>query len=266
MTRTRVSPAGLLLLRIFFMSSSSSSTLLQESNEQCIDDILTEEANTCGSREVEVDWQAVFWPLPEEGSQTFEDLVAEMNDEESPEGPSHIVKLPRLQAQTLQDGLFHLSVDVDSVKGLFTLDSFMEAFHNGREQPDPPNFEIYTNVQGNHNLVTRGGSFTSPRNLGRVSIPKVPEPVYTSVPQCEGENELRWLVPSDSNQRWVSLSELKHVQLAKVRVGNMDAKIWWVFPNMTNIKLNSSGPPFTRQSRLSVSQKATVQTVLSKAV
>lgn len=265
MTRTRVSPAGLLLLRIFFMSSSSSSTLLQESNEQCIDDILTEEANTCGRREVEVDWQAVFRPLPEEGSQTFEDLVAEMNDEESPEGPSHIVKLPRLQAQTLQDGLFHLSVDVDSVKGLFTLDSFMEAFHNGREQPDPPNFEIYTNVQGNHNLVTRGGSFTSPRNSGRVSIPKVPEPVYTSVPQCEGENELRWLVPSDSNQRWVSLSELKHVQLAKVRAGNMDAKIWWVFPNMTNIKLNGTGPPFTRQSRLSLSQKTTVQTVLSKA-
>ena len=188
------------------MSSSSSSASLEESNEQCIDDTQTIEANTCGSREVEVDWQAVFRPLPEEGSQTFEDLVAEMNDEESPEGPSHIVKLPRLQAQTLQDGLFHLSVDVYSVKGRFTVDSFMEAFHNGREQPDPPNFEIYTNVHGNHNSIIRGSSFTSPRNSGRVSIPKVPEPVYTSVPQCEGEHELRWLVPLDSNQRWVSPS------------------------------------------------------------
>ena len=248
------------------MSSSNSSTLLEESNEGLIDDFLSEETERCVGRDEEVDWQAIFRSLPEEGSQTFEDLVAEMNDEESQGRPTHIGKLPRLQAQTLQDGLFHLSVDVDSVKGLFTLDSFMEAFHNGTEQPNPPSFELYTNVMGNHNLVTRGSITTSVRNSGRVSIPKVPEPVYTSVPQCEGENELCWLVSSDSNQRWVSLSELKHVQLAKIRVGNMDAKIWWIFPNMKNIKSNSSGPPFTRQSRLSVSQKATVQTVLSKAV
>ena len=231
-----------------------------------------EEQNLSPTNEVvgdeSVEWRSIFNEPENDNVETFETLLSRLESSDSDVRDSGaMLKLPRLGAQCMEHGLLHLSMDVDSVKGLFKFGNFMDAFNSTAEADLFPCFDVLTNLHGSKTIGQSGsrGATSGQVSRGRVSVPKIPEPV----PICEPENaegsELAWLQCLSPQQRWVSLAEIKHIQLATVKVGSIHGKVWWIFPNM---KQAGNGQSNLRQARtpwLRKTYKKLVQQVWSKA-
>eukprot|EP00963_Diacronema_lutheri_P002457 scaffold167_cov389-Pavlova_lutheri.AAC.1 len=214
------------------------------------------------------------YPLPMKSEQengivdSFESLISRLESSESDVGDSGaMLKLPRLGFESMEQGLLHLSIDVDSVKGLFKFEHFMDVFNSGSEAHLFPSFDVLTNVHGSKTIGRTGGRRATchASRGGGVSVPKIPEPVPTCQPKNAQCSDLAWLHCLSPQQKWVSLAEIKHIQLANVKVGNIHGKLWWMFPN---IEQTATDQPNLRRARvpwLRKNNKQLVQQVLSKA-
>eukprot|EP00963_Diacronema_lutheri_P007189 scaffold628_cov357-Pavlova_lutheri.AAC.4 len=215
-----------------------------------------------------VEWSSIFTEQENGIVDIFESLISRLESSESDVGDSGaMLKLPRLGFESMEQGLLHLSIDVDSVKGLFKFEHFMDVFNSGSEAHLFPSFDVLTNVHGSKTIGRTGGRRATchASRGGGVSVPKIREPVPTCQPENAQCSDLAWLHCLSPQQKWVSLAEIKHIQLANVKVGNIHGKLWWMFPNM---KQTANDQPNLRRARvpwLRNNNKQLVQQVLSKA-